>query len=159
MYSSLNMGRLYYSAYQGGLGDPSIPGEQIREEESEQLTLFDLGPRRGTSSDALIREHRLYQADWLLRKYGFAYEDLVFSKDGNLALHKDPKLVWAESHPEMFPVSIQRASKEELLRVPGIGPAYADRIVQGRGSSIFSSLDDLHLPVSTLSKAKTFLKM
>jgi len=159
MYSSLNMGRLYYSAYQGGLGDPSIPGEQVSEYVSEQLTLFDLGPQRGTSPDSLLREHRLYQADWLLRKYGFGYEDLVFGKDGDLSLDKDPKLVWAESHPEMFPVSIKRASKEDLLRVPGIGPAYAERIVQGRGSAVFSSLEDLRLPASTVRKAKSFLTM
>lgn len=159
MYSALKMGRLYYSAYQGGLGDPCIPGEQVREVESEQLTLFDLGPQRGTSPEALKREHRLYQADWLLRKYGFSYEDLVFSKSGNLDLHKDPKLIWAESHPEVFPVSVKRASKEALLRVPGIGPSYAERIVQNRGASVLSSLEDLRLPPSTLKKARTFLEM
>jgi len=160
MYSNLQMGRLYYSAYQGGLGDPSIPGEQNREvQNSEQLTLFDLGPQVGTSPDALVREHRLYQADWLLRKYGFAYEDLVFGKGGNLNLEKDPKLIWAESHPDLFPVSVKRASKEQLLKVPGIGPSFAERIVQGRGASALSSLEDLRLPPSTLRKARTFLEM
>ncbi|HKL58135.1 MAG TPA: radical SAM protein [Sphaerochaeta sp.] len=159
MYSNLKIGRLYYSAYQGELGDPSIPGEQAREVQSEQPTLFDLGPQVGTSADALMREHRLYQADWLLRTYGFSYEELVFSKDGDLDLHKDPKLSWAESHPELFPVSVKRASKEALLRVPGIGPSYAERIVQGRGSSALSSLEDLRLPASTLRKARTFLEM
>ncbi|HKL59538.1 MAG TPA: helix-hairpin-helix domain-containing protein [Sphaerochaeta sp.] len=159
MYSNLKMGRLYYSAYQGGLGDPSIPGEQNRVVEIEQPTLFDLGPQVGTSPEALIREHRLYQADWLLRKYGFSYEDLVFGKEGNLNLQKDPKLIWAESNPDSFPVSIKRASKEQLLRVPGIGPSYADRIVHERGGCAFSSLEDLRLPPATLRKARTFLKM
>jgi len=159
MYSNLHLGRLFYSAYQGGLGDPSIPGEQIREIKSEQPTLFDLGPQLGTSPDALVREHRLYQADWLLRKYGFSYEDLVFGKSGNLNLQKDPKLIWAESHPDKFPVSVKRASKEQLLRVPGIGPSFAERIVQGRGASVLSSLEDLRLPPSTLRKARTFLEM
>ncbi len=159
MYSNLKMGRLYYSAYQGGLGDPTIPGEQRQEVKSEQLTLFDLGPERGTSPDTLVREHRLYQADWLLRKYGFAYEDLVFGKEGNLDLHKDPKLIWAESHPEMFPVSVKRASKEALLRVPGIGPSYAQRIVQNRSASALSSLEDLRLPPATLRKARSFLEL
>ncbi|MBI9095130.1 MAG: radical SAM protein [Sphaerochaeta sp.] len=159
MYSNLQMGRLYYSAYQGGLGDPSIPGEQNRVEKTEQLTLFDLGPQKGTSADALMREHRLYQADWLLRKYGFSYDDLVFGKSGNLNLQKDPKLIWAESHPEKFPVSVKRASKEQLLRVPGIGPSYAERIVGGRGSCALSSLEDLRLPPATLRKARTFLEM
>ncbi len=160
MYSNLKMGRLYYSAYQGGLGDASIPGEQSRETaKSEQLTLFDLGARIGTSPDALMREHRLYQADWLLRKYGFAYEDLVFGKEGNLNLHKDPKLIWAESNPDKFPVSVKRASKDQLLRVPGIGPSFAERIVQGRKACAISSLEDLRLPPSTLRKARTFLEM
>lgn len=159
MYSNLRMDRLYYSAYQGGLGDPSIPGEQNREIQSEQLSLFDLGPPSGTSPNALKREHRLYQADWLLRKYGFSYEELVFGKGGNLDLQKDPKLIWAESHPELFPVSVKRASKEQLLKVPGIGPSYAERIVQGRAGSALSSLEDLRLPPSTLRKARTFLEM
>lgn len=159
MYSNLKMGRLYYSAYQGGLGDPSIPGEQHREVGSDQPTLFDLGPQIGTSPDDLVREHRLYQADWLLRKYGFAYEDLVFGRGGNLSLHKDPKLIWAESNPDKFPVSVKRASKEQLLRVPGIGPSFAERIVQGRSSCALSSLEDLRLPPSAMRKARTFLEM
>ncbi len=159
MYSNLKLGRLYYSAYQGGLGDPSLPGEQNRKTQSEQLTLFDLGPQIGTSPDALMREHRLYQADWLLRKYGFSYEELLFGSDGNLNLQKDPKLLWAESHPDSFPVSVRRASKEQLLRVPGIGPSYAQRIVQERGSCALSSLEDLRLPPATLRKARTFLEM
>ena len=159
MYSNLKMDRLYYSAYQGGLGDPSIPGEQHTEVRNDQLTLFDLGPQIGTSPEALMREHRLYQADWLLRKYGFFYEDLVFSKGGNLNLEKDPKLIWAESHPDKFPVSVKKASKEQLLRVPGIGPSFAERIVQGRGGSALSSLEDLRLPPATLRKARTFLEM
>lgn len=159
MYTNLKMGRLYYSAYQGGLGDPSIPGEQHREARSEQPTLFDLGPQQGTSPEALVREHRLYQADWLLRKYGFAYQDLVFGKEGNLNLYKDPKLIWAESNPDKFPVSVKRASKEQLLKVPGIGPSFAERIVQTRSSCALSSLEDLRLPPSALRKARTFLEM
>lgn len=159
MYTNLQMGRLYYSAYQSGLGDPSIPGEQKVEIQSEQLSLFDLGPQVGASPDLLVREHRLYQADWLLRCYGFSYQDLVFDKCGNLNLQKDPKLVWAESHPELFPLSIKRASKEELLRVPGLGPSYVEKIIQGRGSCAISSLEDLRLPPSTVRKAQSFLQM
>lgn len=159
MYSNLKMGRIYYSAYQGGLGDPTIPGEQNREIGGEQLTLFDLGPQPGCSPESLMREHRLYQADWLLRKYGFSYEDLIFDGGGNLNLQKDPKLLWAESHPEMFPVSIKRSSREQLLKVPGIGPSYAERIVREREASAFSTLEDLRLPQATLRKARTFLRM
>ena len=161
MYSNLHMGRLYYSAYQGGLGDPSIPGEQnhVKNESLEQPLLFDLGEVSKTSPDLLVREHRLYQADWLLRQYGFGYDELVFGKEGNLSLEKDPKLIWAETHPDYFPLSVKRASREQLLRVPGIGPTYAARIVRFRKETPLSSLDDLRLPSAYLDKAKPYLQM
>lgn len=165
MYSELNMGRLYFSAYQSGLGDPSIPGEQRIDPpicaSLLQPSLFDeetLGkPIR--SDGLLVREHRLYQADWLLRRYSFSYEELLFEKDGNLSLEKDPKLVWAEHHPDFFPVSVKRGTKEQLLRVPGIGPTYANRIVKGRKDSAISSLDDVRLPPVALKKAQGFLQL
>ena len=68
------------------------------------------------------REFRLYQAEHLLRQYGFAFDELVFGGDGNLPLDWDPKTAWALDHPERFPVELTRASRDELLRVPGIGP-------------------------------------
>jgi predicted DNA-binding helix-hairpin-helix protein len=165
MYSELNMGRLYFSAYQSGLGDPSIPGEQrieqpIKQDFVQPLLFEDevfTEPKR--SDTLLVREHRLYQADWLLRRYSFTYEDLMFEKDGNLSLEKDPKLVWAENHPDFFPVSVKHSSKEQLLKVPGIGPTFASRIVKGRRDSPLSTLDDLHLPDSCLRKARNFLQI
>jgi predicted DNA-binding helix-hairpin-helix protein len=165
MYSELKMGRLYFSAYQSGLGDSSIPGEQRIEKPLAQSLLqpflFDEGQlgKPAKSDELLVREHRLYQADWLLRKYAFSYEDLQFEKDGNLSLEKDPKLVWAENHPDFFPVSLKRGTKEQLLRVPGIGPTYANRIVKNRKDSPISSLDDLRFPVSSIKKAQGFLQM
>ena len=66
-----------------------------------------------------MREHRLYQADWLMRFYGFAHDEIVGAESGMLALDVDPKLAWALAHRESFPVDLNRAPKEMLLRVPG----------------------------------------
>lgn len=79
-----------------------------------------------------LREHRLYQASFLLRDYGFDLEDLPFTQDGNLPLPADPKLAWAQSTLKEHPVEVNRAEKRELLRVPGIGPKGAERILQAR---------------------------
>jgi len=80
----------------------------------------------------LRRELRLYQADFLIRDYGFNQEDMVFDRQGHLPLNIDPKIAWAERHLAGLPVEINRASKEELLRVPGIGPKSANRIMEAR---------------------------
>ncbi|MDP1580778.1 MAG: Holliday junction branch migration protein RuvA, partial [Candidatus Didemnitutus sp.] len=73
----------------------------------------------------LVREHRLYQADWLMRFYGFRLEDIATGNDGNLSLDFDPKLVAAVRNRDKFPVEINRAPLETLLKVPGIGPKTA----------------------------------
>ncbi len=75
------------------------------------------------------RERRLYEADWLIRQYGFAVDELVPDDAPDLAPDVDPKLAWALRHPERFPVDVNRASREELLRVPGLGHRTVDRIV------------------------------
>ena len=80
----------------------------------------------------LVREHRLYQADWLMRFYGYAHEEIVGSADGMLALDIDPKLAWALAHRERFPVDLNRAPQELLLRVPGLGVRSVQRLVQAR---------------------------
>jgi len=90
-----------------------------------------------------LREHRLYQSDVLLRQYGFTFPELVFDEAGNLPLRTDPKTVWAEAHPAFFPLEVHRASREELLRVPGIGPRSVARILQLRRERTFRSLEDL----------------
>jgi predicted DNA-binding helix-hairpin-helix protein len=80
-----------------------------------------------------MREHRLYQADWLLRFYGFGLGDLhATTKDGMLPLDIDPKLAWALGHRHLFPLDLNRASREELLRVPGLGVKTVERIVASR---------------------------
>lgn len=90
-----------------------------------------------------MRELRLYQADFLLRFYGFRADELVYDHDGLLDQDRDPKLAWALSHPEVFPLDVNRADREQLLRVPGIGPKSADRIVAARRVSTLRDLGQL----------------
>ncbi|MCQ2103539.1 MAG: putative DNA modification/repair radical SAM protein [Fibrobacter sp.] len=85
-----------------------------------------------TTKPPLVREHRLYQADWLMRFYKFNYNEIVDAAHPNLDLELDPKISWALRHPEFFPVDIQTADYEMLLRVPGIGVKSANLIASGR---------------------------
>lgn len=89
-------------------------------------------PMEGHRPTPAARELRLYQADHLLRRYGFRFGELVFDAHGNLPLDDDPKTAWALHHPEHFPLDVTTASYELLLRVPGVGPAAALRIVRER---------------------------
>jgi len=81
-----------------------------------------------------LREHRLYQASFLLRDYGFDLEEMPFLQDGNLPLPTDPKLAWAQQHLKEKPLEINKAERRELLRIPGIGPKNADAILVARRS-------------------------
>jgi len=85
-----------------------------------------------------LREHRLYQADWLLRFYGFSVEEITPVAGGRLDVRFDPKTAWALSHPEFFPVDVNRDDRERLLRVPGLGARNARRVLQARR---FGSID------------------
>jgi predicted DNA-binding helix-hairpin-helix protein len=89
------------------------------------------------------RESRLYQAEHLLRDYGFGFEELAFGADGNLPLEHDPKTTWALANPERFPLDIRQAPLELLLRVPGVGPKAARTLVQARRHTAFRDLRDL----------------
>ncbi len=100
LYGSYGLRRVYYSAFS------PIP---------DASAALPLQPA------PLLREHRLYQADWLLRFYGFGVEELATDAAGNLDLVHDPKLAWALEHREMFPVDVNTAPREALLRVPGLG--------------------------------------
>ena len=82
-----------------------------------------------------LREHRLYQASFLLRDYGFDLEELPFLQDGNLPLPTDPKLAWAQQNLQEKPLEINKADRRELLRIPGIGPKNADAILVARRTS------------------------
>jgi predicted DNA-binding helix-hairpin-helix protein len=107
----------------------------------------------------LLREHRLYQADWLTRIYNFPSNEveLALQNDGNLSLHHDPKELIAEKQPWLFPVDINRATRDELLRVPGIGLLCADRIIKQRNLAQISSLKQLHKMGVTARKSIPYI--
>jgi putative DNA modification/repair radical SAM protein len=108
LYSAFRLRRVYYSGYSPiPSGDARLP----------------------VAAAPLLREHRLYQADWLIRHYGFRPEELTAD---NLDLNRDPKLAWALAHREFFPVDLNRAPREALLRVPGLGVRNVDRVLQIR---------------------------
>jgi predicted DNA-binding helix-hairpin-helix protein len=90
-----------------------------------------------------LREHRLYQASFLLRDYGFDLEEMPFVQDGNLPLKTDPKLAWAEQNLQGKPLEINKAERSELLRIPGIGPKGADAILRARRSGKLRDLTTL----------------
>jgi predicted DNA-binding helix-hairpin-helix protein len=142
LYDRLKMHRVYFSAYQKGLGDGSIAGEKAKIEEP---------------TDVFVREHRLYQVDFLMRKYGFKESDIVFNEEGNLFLACDPKETWAQRHPEAFPVNVNRASKWELLKVPGLGPVTIKGILERRMKWRISGIEDLGKVGVRLEKASKYL--
>ncbi len=90
-----------------------------------------------------LREHRLYQASFLLRDYGFDLEDMPFADDGHLPLRTDPKLAWAQLHLMQSPIELNRADRRELLRVPGIGPRTADTLLAARRQHNIRDLSQL----------------
>ena len=105
------------------------------------------------------RELRLYQAEHLVRQYGFGYDELVFADDGNLPLDDDPKTAWALAHPERFPVEVSRAPYESLVRVPGIGPATARTLVEGRRRAVIRWSGDLRAAGVDVTRAGWFLSL
>ena len=111
LYKSYKLRRVYYSAFSPiAHGDPRLPGK----------------------SPPLVREHRLYQADWLVRFYGFDVKEIVDADRPTLDLAIDPKLAWALAHRETFPVDVNRSPRELLLRVPGLGRETVDKILRAR---------------------------
>lgn len=100
-------------------------------------------PLAAAPSTPQLRVQRLQQADWLLREYGFHDQELPFEADRNLPLHVDPKLAWALAHPELFPLELNQAAPEQLLRVPGLGPLAVRRILRLRRIAPFR--DPAHL--------------
>jgi predicted DNA-binding helix-hairpin-helix protein len=116
-------------------------------------------PMEGVRATPALREFRLYQADHLMRGYGFDAEELAYDDSGNLPLALDPKIAWALSHPERFPVEIRTASRSQLARVPGIGPTTARRIVAERTRTRFSGLGDLRKIGVLTARAAGFLTL
>jgi predicted DNA-binding helix-hairpin-helix protein len=139
LYDRLNLRRIYFSAYQKGPGEGSIDKPLSQ------------------PNDVFVREHRLYQVDFLMRKYGFAESDICFDSVGNLSLEVDPKEAWAKRHPDYFPVDVNRASKYELLRVPGLGQITVERILDQRKTSRIKTLSDVGKPTKRLTKANEYL--
>jgi len=142
LYDKLGLSRVYFSAYQRGSGDPAIPGEKITPVSVEA---------------PFVREHRLYQVDFLFRKYAFTLSDIHFNEQGSLPLETDPKQLWADRHPEYFPVNINRADKARLLRVPGIGPLGAKRIIDMRQERKIATADWLPVKGKRLETLKKYV--
>ncbi|MBT9537467.1 MAG: radical SAM protein [Nitrospirae bacterium] len=141
IYRWLKFQRVYFSAYQKGLGHPDIPGEKRLLPNPQNI---------------FMREHRLYQTDFLIRRYGFKNEDIVFDKSGNLSLDKDPKQIWADTHPEFYPIRINSADKEALLRVPGLGLDSVSRILKARCERKISRIEDLGIKGKRVEKMKRY---
>jgi len=135
LYQQVELARVYFSAFQPIVDTP----------------LEDHPPTPP------LREHRLYQSDFLFRQYGFAFEEFIFDDLGNLPSEADPKLMWARAHPECFPVEVNRASLEELLRIPGIGPTSASRILKLRRQGKFCELSDLRQIGAVARRAAPFI--
>ncbi|QQO11103.1 putative DNA modification/repair radical SAM protein [Breznakiella homolactica] len=142
LYRKFGLRRVYYSAFtpvgvpgRGGIPDPRLPDIP--------------GP-------PLVREHRLYQADWLLRFYHFSSEEILDGATPFLDKHLDPKTAWALKNLRRFPIEINRADYEELLRVPGIGATSARRIIEVRRSRSLS-FDSLRRIGVVLKRARYFI--
>jgi predicted DNA-binding helix-hairpin-helix protein len=116
-------------------------------------------PMENVPPTPALREARLYQAEHLLRDYGFRFDELVFDPDGNLTLDHDPKTAWASAHPELFPVVVERAPYEILVRVPGIGPASARTLVQARRLTVPRDARDLRRLGIDASRAAYYLTL
>jgi predicted DNA-binding helix-hairpin-helix protein len=158
LYDRLNLRRIYFSAYQKALGNDDS-NNLFSSHESRATSHESQAPSHEprATSDAFVREHRLYQVDFLLRKYGFSESDIVFDQQGNLPLDTDPKESWAKRNPQYFPVNINKASKDELLRVPGLGQISVERILELRKSAKIKTISDLGKSTILLKKATDYL--
>lgn len=136
LYDRYRLKRVFYSAYVPVVENPLLP---------------DLHTK-----PPLLREHRLYQADWLLRFYGFRADELLDDQHPNFDPMLDPKCYWAITHPEQFPVEIMTADLGRLLRVPGIGPTGARRILSARRTGLLH-FDDLKKMGIVLKRAQFFI--
>lgn len=135
LYQKFSMKRVYFSAYVPVNEDARLP--QI-------------------AQPPMLRENRLYQADWLMRFYGFEASELLDETNPNFDPDYDPKVIWAFRHPEQFPKEINTASYQQLLRVPGIGVRSARRIVSARKTARLDFEDLLRMHVS-LKRAQYFI--
>jgi len=137
LYQDYNLWRVYYSAFMPIMDTP----------------LEEMPPC------PLLREFRLYQADFLLRKYGFVPEELPFDQRGNLPQNCDPKLGWALRNPDKFPIEVNKADFWELIRVPGIGRISAERIISARRRDKFVNLEQLRRTGAVVDHARNFVTL
>jgi len=100
-------------------------------------------PFENLTPTPLLREHRLYQASYLLRDYGFSLNDLPLESNGNLPISNDPKTAWAKIHLSSLPIEINLANRNELLRVPGFGPKSVNAIMKARKRGVLLEIEDL----------------
>ncbi|MGH2581841.1 MAG: helix-hairpin-helix domain-containing protein, partial [Anaerolineales bacterium] len=121
LYKQLGLKRNYYSAF--------VPIEDT--------------PLENHPAENPWREHRLYQASFLLRDYGFSMEDMPFGQDGNLPLNKDPKIAWAEQTLQHKPIELNTATRTQLLMIPGVGPKAAQSILRARRVHKIRTVNDL----------------
>ena len=136
LYKTFFMKRVYFSAYVPAVSSPVLPD------------VFTAPP--------LAREHRLYQADWLLRFYGFEADEILDDRNEDLDMDVDPKVSWALRNIRLFPMEINRASAEELLRIPGIGTVSAMRILRHRKMAAVK-FEDLKKMGVAVKRAKYFI--
>ena len=136
MYDKLEMKRVYYSGYVPVLQDSRLPSIH--------------------SQVPIVRENRLYQADWLMRYYGFAPDEILDARQPFLDLEIDPKLAWALRHPHLFPVDVNTAPREMLLRVPGVGVQSVQKILAARTFQKLTYYSLKQIGV-TLNRAKYFI--
>ncbi|MDI6840898.1 MAG: putative DNA modification/repair radical SAM protein [bacterium] len=137
LYNEFKLWRVYYSGF--------IPVEDT--------------PLRSNEPCPPLREFRLYQADSLIRKYKFKPNEIPFDEHGFLPKETDPKLAWAKLHPELFPIEINLAPLEKLIRVPGIGRISAERIIATRKEGKIKTLEALKKMGSVVSKARNFITL
>lgn len=116
-------------------------------------------PLEGREPTPAVREHRLYQAEFLIRAYGFSLAEMVFDEAGMLLHDRDPKLAFALEREELFPIEVNTAERSQLLRVPGIGPTSAERILQVRGQHKLTSLRHLELLGARTDRARNFITL
>jgi predicted DNA-binding helix-hairpin-helix protein len=135
LYRELRLKRTYYS--------PFRPVEDT--------------PLENQAATTLQRENRLYQASFLIRDYGFSMEEMPFNQNGNLPQEIDPKLLWAKMHLAENPVEINRADRQELLHIPGIGPKGADALLIERRKNRFKRIEDLRRIGINPSRAVPFI--
>ncbi len=137
LYKNFGLRRVFYSAFRPVSGTPLANKPPV----------------------SLIREHRLYQTDFLMRFYRFSPGEIPLDENGFLSEMEDPKAVWARKNPQFFPIDINKASYWDLIKVPGLGPVSAKKIVQIRRQTKIASLDRLRNFRFQLNKIGSYIKV